>query len=68
MRNLGRKSEPMYPLLGHCFECKHVTPRASALPGYPKHFPWCSKAPPADRARWARRAELRRLRTIGRLK
>ncbi|HEU4864620.1 MAG TPA: hypothetical protein VFT76_00105 [Actinomycetota bacterium] len=66
---IGRRGvrEELYPSLPRCEECGHVLPKNPDRLDLEAHWPKCSKADPDARARWARRDELRKLRTIGRV-
>lgn len=48
-----------------CPECRRVTDSKTRKGN--EHWPYCSKATIEQKSAWARRAELRSLRTIGRI-
>lgn len=62
----GRRDSRVYPLLARCPECHHYIPSPEAR-GHRAHYPKCSEAPIQEQLLWARRDELRAMRTIGRM-
>ena len=67
MRNLGRRSAPLYPLRPRCEKCGHVIPSPLTAQLHPSHWPWCELATPEQMRLWQDRERLRSLRTARRV-